>query len=420
MYKEYKLSNGIKVLTRQMASVRSFAFGVYFNACSNYEEGYTLGISHLIEHMMFKGTSKHTAKEIVQSIDNIGGLINAYTSKDCTAYYSKVLYQDAEIPIKLIADMLKNSLMADSAIIKEIEVVKEEIAQYDDSPEDVCYDIFQKQVYDGHVLAEPVLGYDYTVDKIRSEEIRKYMQDFYTAENMVIACAGYLPDNLLELLEEEFGSFRTNGRKVDLPPASFKSAYCFAHKDIEQRHLCLGFDGIKYSDQRYYAMLLLSNVLGGTASSILYQKVREENSLCYSIYSHPTSFIASGHFTIYTSYQAQNQKAVTTLIAESIKQLKSDFDEDTLARAKRQLRGAYLLGLDNSMGQMTMLGKRAIYGGEILTMDEIIERIDSIELATVKGLIDEMFTDKLALAIVGRVDEKEVKSIYQEFKRLLA
>lgn len=413
MFKTLFLSNGMKVITRHMDSVRSFSIGVWVKVGSNDEPKEKIGITHLIEHMLFKGTEKRSAKEIAEVIDAIGGSMNAFTSKDCTSYYAKVLTEDAPIAIDVLSDMLLHSKFDPIELKKEIKVVKEEIAMYEDSPEDVAYDLLAELTYPDHPLGWSILGTPETVDHITREDILAYMDDFYVSENIVLSVAGFLPDNLEALLESAFGAVKPGKHQLNLPKANFHGGYRFADKDIEQHHLVFGFEGITFDSKDYYAMLLLSNYFGGTSSSKLFQRIREDHGLTYSIYSHPTYFKHSGSFSVYLSYQPENHDAILPLLIEELNGLKGGIDSETLRSVKNQLRGSYLLGLEGSSSIMNILGKRSVYDAPLETMDEIMARIEAIDLEQVQRLIDAIFGSPLALVMVGKLEEVTAKTTYE-------
>jgi len=416
MFEINYLNNGIQVITRPMEGVRSFSIGVWVKVGSNDEPIEKLGITHLIEHMFFKGTTKRSAKDIAHEIDAIGGSLNAFTSKDCTAYYTKVLSEDAPIAIDVLADMILNSVFDEEELKKEIKVVKEEIAMYEDSPEDVAYDIFAELTYKNHPLGLPILGTPDTVSQITRDDIISYIHQYYTANNIVISVAGFLPDDLMLVLEQAFGNINRGDYTHTIPMADFQGGYIYSDKDIEQHHLVLGFDGICFNSSDYYAMLLLSNYFGGTSSSRLFQSIREDHGLTYSIYSHPTYFKHGGNLSIYMSYQPENTQDIVPLLIHELNELKLGIDLETLKNVKNQLRGSYILGLEGSSGLMNILGKRAIYDAPLQTMGQILESIDSITLEQVNRLISNLFLSPLALALVGKVEEKDVKELYTTIK----
>ncbi len=415
MYTVDYLDNGIKVIHRHIDGVRSFAIGVYVKACSNYESKEEIGISHLIEHMMFKGTEKYSAKQIAEIIDDVGGVMNAYTANDCTAYYAKVLSEHAPLAIELLSDMLKNATFLEADIKKEIQVVKEEIAMYEDSPEDVVYELFQRVAYGTHPLATPILGYADGIDNLSRQHILNYIAKFYTADNTVISMAGDIPSDIIAQLNSAFADYKRQGQPVTIAEPVFNGGYKFVNKDIEQNHMCVGFAGIPYGHDDYYSYLLISNTLGGTSSSLLFQKIREERGLAYSVYTHPTFFKQAGHFTVYTSYRRQNQLAVAQLIKACLIDLATHFDEAKLKRAKTQLKGAYILGLESSASIMSAMGKRSIYDVKLETMDQMMQAIDAITLEDINRCIQSITSGAVALSMVGQLSEDDVKAVYQIF-----
>ncbi len=415
MYRQFQLNNGCAVICHQIDGVKSFALGVYVKACSNYETEAEIGISHLIEHMMFKGTKRHSAQQIAEIIDDVGGVLNAYTAKDCTAYYAKVLSEHAPLAIDLLSDMLINSQFLEAELTKEIQVVKEEIAMYQDSPEDVAYELLQAVAYAGHPLAAPILGHAEQLDKLNRAAILNYIKRYYTADNTVIAVAGDLPDDLSDQLNAAFADYPASGAKGAVAEATFCGGYDFVDKDIEQNHMCLAFAGIAYGHADYYTYLLISNAFGGTSSSLLFQNVREKRGLAYSIYSQPSFFKSAGHFSIYTSYRPQNQLAVAAAIRDCLVSLQSHFDEALLKRAKTQLKSAYILGLESSTSIMGAMGKRSIYGAKVETIDQMMASIDAIELADVQRCIAALCNSEVALAMVGKLNEADVKAVYRLF-----
>ncbi len=415
MYKTAQLDNGIRLVYRPVDGVRSFAIGVYVKACSNYESDAEIGISHLIEHMMFKGTKKYSAKQIAEIIDDVGGVMNAYTAKDCTAYYAKVLSEHASLAIDLLADMLTNSQFLEADIAKEIQVVKEEIAMYEDSPEDVVYELFQTVAYGQHRLATPILGHAETIGQLTRAAILDYVARYYTAGNTVIAVAGDIPSDLIAQLNAAFADYPTGAQRAVVTAPDFLSRCDFINKDIEQNQMCIGFAGIPFGHPDYYCHLLISNVLGGTSSSLLFQRVREQGGLAYSIYSQPSFFKTAGHFTIYTSYRPSNQLAVAQAIKDCLVALETHFDDAVLARAKMQLKSAYILGLENSASIMSSLGKRSIYDIPVETIDQMMAAIEAIKLADIERCIAALTASKPALAMVGRLNASAVQEVYQIF-----
>lgn len=420
MYKKFILNNGIKVIAKEIPSVRSVSIGVWVNTGSSIENEDNNGISHFIEHMLFKGTFKRTAKDIASSMDSIGGQLNAFTSKECTCYYSKVVDSHINIAIDILSDMLFNSKFDDKDIEKEKSVVCEEINMYEDSPEDLAYDSLSKLVFNKHSLGLPILGTYDSVKSFNKDTLKKYMKKNYSSDNIVIAVAGSFEESyLIKELEKKFGQVSlSKGIKNEIEKPIFNSNYTYKNKDIEQIHLCLGFEGLPNDDDTLYPLFILNNIFGGSMSSRLFQSVREEHGLAYSIYTHPSFYKDFGLFTIYVSLNPSQLTNLLPLISKEIKEIASYYiTEDELKRSKEQLKGNYILGLESTSSIMTMLGKSQIYGKKIRSSEEVINKIDNVDMNDIKSIINKIFKkDKLSLSIVGNIDENTTKESFEYIK----
>lgn len=420
MYKKFILNNGIKVIAKEIPGVRSVSIGVWVNTGSSFENENNNGISHFIEHMLFKGTFKRTAKDIASSMDSIGGQLNAFTSKECTCYYSKVVDSHINIAIDILSDMLFNSKFDDKDIEKEKSVVYEEINMYEDSPEDLAYDSLSKLVFNKHSLGLPILGTYDSVKSLNKNNLKKYMEKNYSSDNIIIAVAGSFEENyLIKELEKKFGQASLNkGIKNEIEKPIFNSNYIYKNKDIEQIHLCLGFEGLPNDDDTLYPLFILNNIFGGSMSSRLFQSVREEHGLAYSIYTHPSFYNDFGLFTIYVSLNPSQLTNLLPLITKETKELVNNYiSEDELKRSKEQLKGNYILGLESTSSIMTMLGKAQIYGKKIRSSEEVINKIDNVDMCDIKNIINKIFKkDKVSLSIVGNIDENTTKESFEYIK----
>ncbi len=421
MYKKFNLNNGIKVITRKIPHVRSLSIGIWVNTGSVSETEENNGICHFIEHMLFKGTSNRSAKEIAVHMDNIGGQLNAFTSKECTCYYSKVLDSHLSTAVDVLSDMLFNSKFDENEIIKEKSVVCEEISMYEDSPEDLVYDSLSKAIFHKHSLGYPILGTYSSIDGLKRNDIIRYMDRNYTSENIVISVAGSFEESYLkDELNKKFGSHQLNNEKSDIiTKPVFNSTYTYTNKDIEQIHICAGFEGIANDGiENLYPLHILNNIFGGSMSSRLFQSIREEHGLAYSIYSHPSYYRNFGLFSIYASLNPSQLQKITKLISLEIKSILADYiTEDELNRAKEQLKGSYILGLESTSSIMTMMGKAVIYGKKIRSLKEVLDRIDKIKISDMKSIIDRVFKGgELSLSIVGKLDEKTTEATFDYLK----
>lgn len=410
MYDKFILSNGIRVVTEKIPHVKSVAIGVWVETGSRYENKENNGTSHFIEHMLFKGTENRTAKEIAESIDDIGGQLNAFTSKECTCFYVKVLDNHLSIAVDVLSDMLLNSKFEEEEIVKEKSVVIEEINMYDDSPEDVVHDLLTKTIFDGNSLAFPILGDLKSVKNLNRKQIVDFFMSHYIPQNTVISIAGnFDTKEIRKLLEAQFGHWNTEGivSEIEDTPKLIQRLRSKG-KETEQLHLCLGLEGVSQGSDELYSLLVLNNVFGGSMSSRLFQRVREERGLAYSIFSYPSSYKNTGIFTIYAGLNANQFLNVTELILDDIKEIKKMYLNQTeIFKSKEQLKGNYILGLESTSSRMTSLGKAELLFGKTYSPKEILHKIDAVTLDSIKDVTDKVFDfDKLNIAYVGKVKNK--------------
>lgn len=412
MYKKYTLDNGIRVVMEDISYVNSVSIGVWVDNGSIKEDKHINGISHFIEHMLFKGTSNRTAKQIAEAIDNIGGQINAFTSKEYTCFYANVIDSHLSIAIDVLADMINNSLFSEEDIEKEKSVVIEEINMYEDSPEDVVYDLLAETMFENTSLSLPILGTVDTLNSITREKLIDYFNKNYTVENLVISVAGNIKfDETLELLEKKFGILKHNSDKNNniVDNIEFTQKIRGKHKKTEQLNFCIGMEGIPCGNDDIYSLLILNNIFGGSMSSRLFQKIREEKGLVYSVYSHPSSYKNIGTFTIYAGLNPKQIYNVVNIIKNDIEELKLNLITiDELEKSKEQLKGNYILGLESTSSRMAEIGKSELILGKIYSPREILEKIDKVTLEDVKETIDKIFDyNKFNIAYVGNITNKE-------------
>lgn len=410
MFKKITLDNGLRVVIEQIPYVRSVSTGIWIGTGSRFENIEENGVSHFIEHMLFKGTKNRTAAEIADSIDSIGGQINAFTGKECTCYYTKTLDTHIDLAVDVLSDMLFNSLMSKKDIDMERKVIQEEIGMYEDSPEELVHDIFSETVWNGDPLGFPILGTKDSLKKIDRAAILNYMDRTYTTDNVVISVAGsFDEDNLLKLINDKFGSWgKSNHSKAGLNKVTFKNEVCIKPKETEQVHICIGFDAIEHGNNDMYTLLAINNIFGGGMSSRLFQKIREKKGYVYSIYSYPSSYMETGLFTIYAGMNPEHLEEVITLVNKEIKILCTEgITKDELEKSKEQLKGSYILGLESTSSRMNSNGKSELLLNKINTQEDILSKIDAIEMNKVKDVIDRVFHGKnYGFTAVGNVDSK--------------
>ncbi|NLX64933.1 MAG: insulinase family protein [Clostridiaceae bacterium] len=396
MFKEYILKNNLTVIYERLDHLKSVSFGVWIGAGARYETRGNNGISHFIEHMVFKGTKTRTAKDIACEIDKIGGEINAFTGKDCTCFYTKTLNSDLEIAVDILSDMLLNPVFNPDHIETEKKVVLEEISMYEDDPEELVNDLLSEEMWNGSPLGFPILGTAASLEGITREDLLDYMSLYYVPDNCVISVAGnFEEDYLINVIDKYFGSWKPLGYcNISNERPALAARFLFRKKEIEQTHLSIGFRGFPIEDQRMYALMALNNIIGGGMSSRLFQSIREELGLVYSIYSFPISFRDCGMFTIYAATNPEKVNTVIECIGNELRNLiQHGITQSELLRSKNQLKGNYCLSLDSTSGLMTAIGKSIIITGKVHDPEEVLKRIDSITMNDILDIINWIFKE---------------------------
>ncbi|MGL5313359.1 MAG: M16 family metallopeptidase [Peptostreptococcaceae bacterium] len=406
MYKTHVLDNGLTIIGEEIPYLKSIALGLWVNAGSRIENEKNNGVSHFIEHMMFKGTKNRTSKELASEIDNLGGQINAFTSKECTCYYVKLLDSHIDIGIDVISDMILNSLFDESDIDKERSVILEELKMYEDSPEDLAYDLLTEGIYINDSLGMNIVGTVESLQGLNREVLLDYYGKYYVPNNSVISISGNFNfEEMVEKLEAKFKDWERKDVHVEVEAAEFKSCYIARNKDTEQVNLAMSLEAIPVEDnEEVYALAIINTVFGGSISSRLFQKIREEKGLVYSIYSSQSLYRKCGEFGIFASMSNENLEEVYESIIEEIKYLKENYLTDKEIReSKEQLKGSYMLGLEGTSSRMMSIGKAMLLNGRVKTTEEILQYIDNVEKETINRVIDKIFNlDKLGVCIVGR------------------
>ncbi|WP_240644320.1 M16 family metallopeptidase [Paenibacillus paeoniae] len=408
---KYTLSNGLRVVVEYIPTVRSVSFGIWVKTGSRNETKENNGISHFIEHMMFKGTEKRTAKDIADLFDGIGGNVNAFTAKEYTCYFAKVLDEHLPIAVDALSDMFFNSQFDEGELAKEKNVILEEIAMYEDTPDDKVHDEASRASYGDHPLAYSILGIKDRLEAMGPETLKGFMKERYTIENTVVSVAGNVQETeLLELLESQFGGF-SNHAETSAPEApAFQGDYIFYKKKTEQNHICMTFPGLSNKDKQLYAMILLNNALGGGMSSRLFQEIREKRGLAYSVYSYHMGYADSGLFTVYAGTAPKQTKDVLDLTLEQINELSvKGLGEDELHRGKEQLKGSLILSLESTSSRMNRIGKNELMLGQHYTLDELLKRIDHVTMEDIQDVTRKLLAVPFAVAMVGSSDKEAAK-----------
>ncbi len=412
MFKKKVLDNGVRLVYENIPYVRSVSVGIWVGTGSRSEDLNNNGISHFIEHMLFKGTTNRSAREIAATIDAIGGQINAFTGKECTCYYTKTLDTHLDIALDVLSDMYFNSKFENSDINTEKKVVIEEIGMYEDTPEELVHDIFSEMVWRGNSLGYPILGTQNCINKFNKKMIKQYMNEYYTPYNTVISVAGNFDESeLLDYVTKYFGDWKFDGQfNLNYSPVDYLVDVDIRRKETEQVHLCMGFDGIQHGDDRIYPLLALNNIFGGGMSSRLFQNIREKKGLVYSIYSYPSTYMGAGLFMIYAGMNPEYLQKVLDLTKKEIKLLvKNGITQDELSKSIDQLKGSYLLGLESIGSRMNSIGKSELMLKKIETPEEVISKMDSIKIDDVYEIIESIFKyEKISLSAVGNLKSEIV------------
>lgn len=413
------LNNGIRVIAQKMENVRSCSIGVWVGTGSAYELSGEEGVSHFIEHMFFKGTEKRSAKDIAAEMDSIGGNINAFTSKECTCYYAKVLDEHLETAVDILGDIFLNSKFDEDEIKKEQGVVCEEILMVEDTPEDLAHDTVAKLYYLDDPLAKPILGTEESVRSFTRDTLKNYIKRQYVPGRVVIAAAGNIDEKrFIALANEKFGHMQSgNTLPMSDNTAPGGKRYLGVEKDVEQVHMCMTLPGTALDSADQYPLYVLSNILGGSMSSRLFQKIREQRGLAYSIYTYPSCYRTVGSFSIYAGTGVSQAPEMMELILQELALLKTGgITDQEFNRSKEQLKGNFILGQEGTGSRMNSLGKTALLLNRVYDEAETLRKIEHVSMSDVKGLIPLIIDEtQMVTACVGRVKEQQ-----EQFNKLLA
>lgn len=404
MHKKETLGNGVRIVTEEMPFVRSVSIGIWVGAGSRDEDETNNGVAHFIEHMMFKGTTRRSAKQIAETLDAVGGQLNAFTSKEYTCYYAKVLDEYLDIATDLLTDMFFNSAFKEEELEKEKNVIIEEIKMYEDAPDELVHDIFANTIWSGHALGRPVIGTAQIIQQMERQEILDFKDKLYLPESIVVAVAGNIRhEEVVGKLAPLFGALkkRPDSRKFFAPKA--QSSVFLKKKDTEQVHLCVGTPGLPLDHEKTYVLHVMNSVLGGGLSSRLFQEIREERGLAYSVYTYHSSYRDAGLFSVYAGLSKLNLSKVVSLIGEELKSVRATgITQQELVRAKEQLKGSLYLGMENVSNRMSRLGKSELCLNRVVTVDEAVDKINAVSLDDVKELARQFFrSDNLVVSSIG-------------------
>lgn len=416
MYIYKELQNGIRVYAENVPYAESVSLGVWVGNGSRHETAEENGMSHFIEHMVFKGTETKSAKDIALMMDSVGGHLNAFTTRECTCFYAKTLSEHTEVAMDILSDMVFCPKLSEEDMELERRVVLEEIAMYEDSPEDVVYDIFSEAVWGDTPMGRTILGTPETLSAITPDLMRRYMSEHYTSKSIIIAVAGKIEDSLFDGLEKYFGERKINDKAVTCERAFYKPKSVCLNRDFEQVQLVAGFNGIDIYDERVYSLLVFNNVFGSGMSSRLFQNIREQYGLVYSIGAGHSAYMDTGTFDILAATTPENVERVAELTEKEIKAVKSKpLTESEIERAKVQLKGNYILSGEGISSRMQAIGRAALLNRPLRTRDEILEKINKVDRDSVAEIVETVLDEKtLSVAAVGPIDS--IDGLFSQLK----
>lgn len=408
------LANGLRVATDRMDGVESATVGVWVGAGTRYEDAQTNGVAHLLEHMAFKGTESRSPQAIAEEIEAVGGSLNAYTSREQTAYHARVLGTDVGLAVDLLADILQRSTFDGDELARERTVVFQEIGQAEDTPDDVIFDRYQTVCYPDQPMGWPILGTLESVDNLSREAIRGYLKRNYLAGHMILAAAGDVDhEHILELAEKAFDALASKAPPTP-KPAKYGGGDFREARPLEQLHLVLGFEGLSYRDPDFYALSVYSTLLGGGMSSRLFQEVREKRGLVYSIHSFSASYTDGGLFGIYAGTGEKEAAELLPVIADTIQATAANVEAEEVARAKAQLKAGILMARESSSARAEQLAGQLLIYDRPLSPEEIVAKIEAVDGAAIARVVTRLCKSAPTLAALGPISELE------DFARLQA
>lgn len=412
MCEEFVLSNGLRVVAEYIPHFPSVSVGLWIGAGSMYETEEENGLSHFVEHMLFKGTQSRTTKEIAVEMDAIGGQVNAFTSKECTCYYAKVIAEHLERAMDLLSDLLLHAKMDEAEFEKERGVILEEIAMCEDTPEDLVYDLLAEAYFGDHPLARPILGTQAQIAAVTREALIAFREKHYRPDNTVLAVAGQFDLEALKAMAERYlGGWHAEGDAQT--PAAFTGCVgrlLSRKKDIEQVHICLSYPGVAQDEDDLYPLTVMNNLFGGGMSSRLFQHIREEMGAAYSVYSYPSSYPHCGTLTIYAGTSPEMaQPVIDALHGEIDRLMREGVTDAEFAMAKEQLKVSYTLGLESSSSRMSSIGRSKLLRGRAVDPQDVIRKIEAVTREDVERMVERTFTQPCAASVVGRdIDQLKV------------
>lgn len=413
-----RLENGLRIITDTVPEMETVALGVWADVGTRHEDLKHNGVAHMVEHMMFNGTPTRTSRQIAEAVEDVGGQINAYTSREITAYYIHLLKDNMPMAMDILSDILQRPTFPDKELEKERDVIVQEIGMTNDTPDDVVFDYYQETAYPGQALGAPILGRAEIIEGMKKETLYDYVHRFYTPEKLVISAAGNLDhDSFVQTARTMFGDLPADTHQT-YAPAKYEGGDKRIAKDLEQSHVVMGFQGITRDDPDYYSAVILGTVLGGGMSSRLFQEVREKRGLVYSIYSSHSSYHDDGQFEIYAGTGPESlNKLVPVTCDEIVKIMQEPITEAELNRAKAQIKAGILMSRESMLSRANRQAKYLINFNVAPDISQLIAKIDAVTVYSVQKIAQKIFIGKPTFAALGPVKDLEE---YEKIRQRLA
>ncbi len=396
------LENGLRIITAERPQTETVSLGIWVKTGAAYEKQEINGISHFVEHMVFKGSKKRNSVQISEEIENVGGQNNAYTSREFTAFYAKMLKNDVELALDVIADFVLNPTFPIEEMEKEKEVVVQEIKQAIDTPDDVIFDYFQETAFPNQPIGRTILGPKENVRSFNPDILHSYMKNNYAADNTVVVAVGNLKhDTFVQMVKDRMSDYRAK-TSFDIAPQIYKGGFYKENRKIEQTHVLLGFNGIEYKNPLYYPISIFSTIFGGGMSSRLFQEIREKRGLVYSVYSYCSSQTSSGLFGIYAGTSAEQLNTLIPVVADEIKKAVNEkVTEKELNRAKVQLKASMLMALESSSSTAEVIARQTLLHNRVIPTDEIVQKINDVTREDILNASQTLFSSNPTYTLLG-------------------
>jgi len=395
------LPNGLRIVTDSIPHVETVTCGLWVDVGARHEPAPINGISHVLEHMAFKGTERRTALQIVEEIEAVGGYLNAYTSREATAYHARILKDNVGLAVDILADILQNSTFDATEFAREQSVIIQEIGQTIDTPDDIVFDYFQEKCFPDQPMGRAILGTSEIIQSLTPQQVKTYMKDHYGAQQMVFAAAGKLNhEELVNLVSEKFSALPLDCPK-EAAPAQYKGGTLHQARDLEQTHIVLGFEGLPFGHPDYYTASVLSTILGGGMSSRLFQEIREKRGLVYTIYTFSSSYRDSGIFGLYAGGSPKQVAELLPVVQEELQRLPKTLELSEINRAKAQLKSSLMMSLESTTARCEQLANHMLIYGRPIPPRETLEKVDAVSLDQIALLANTLFSRPQTLATIG-------------------